>query len=302
MKTIREQLTAEFFGTFALVFIGAGAAALFGLGAGVAGVLVIALAHGLVLAVMVSNLGHISGGHFNPAVTVSVWVSGKIETGRGLLYIITQLVGAAAGAGLLRLSLPERLWRQNTLGLTQLSRDFGVTPANALLLEATLTFFLVLTVFAVAIDDRGVFKSVAGLPIGLVLTANILIGGFLTGASMNPARSFGPALLIWEWKDIWIYFAGPLAGGIVAASIYWFSFLRGRLVTAPRTETPIGGGPEEELPTAPGAEETLPEESEEEFREESAVEESPTVEPSPGEPTSDRPGEFRPERRDEDLP
>ena len=257
MKTIREQLTAEFFGTFALVFIGAGSAALFGSRPDIAGLIGIALAHGLVLAVMVSALAHISGGHFNPAVTVSVWVAGKIETGRAALYIVTQLLGAAAGAGLLRLSLAERLWRHDptSLGATALSRQFGVTPANALLLEAVLTFFLVFTVFAVAVDDRGVFKSLAGLPIGFVLTVDILIGGFLTGASVNPARSFGPALLAWQWKDFWIYIAGPLAGGIVAASVYWFSFLRGRVVTAPRTETPIGGGPEEELPMTPGPDE-----------------------------------------------
>ena len=257
MKTIREQLTAEFFGTFALVFIGAGSAALLGFRPDIAGLIGIALAHGLVLAVMISALAHISGGHFNPAVTVSVWVAGKIETGRAALYIVVQLLGAIAGAGLLRVSLSERLWRHDptSLGATALSRQFGVTPANALLLEAVLTFFLVFTVFAVAIDDRGVFKSVAGLPIGFVLIFDTLIGGFLTGASMNPARSFGPALLAWQWKDFWIYIAGPLAGGIVAASVYWFSFLRGRLVTAPRTDTPIGGGPEEELPSTPGLDE-----------------------------------------------
>jgi MIP family channel proteins len=249
-----------------------------------------------VLAVMVSALAHISGGHFNPAVTISVWVSGKIETLRALLYIVAQLVGAAAGAGLLRVALPERLWRHDptSLGATALSRQFGVTPGNALILEAVLTFFLVFTVFAVAIDDRGVFKSVAGIPIGLVLTFDILVGGFLTGASMNPARSFGPALLIWEWKDFWIYLAGPLAGGIVAASIYWFSFLRGRVVTAPRTETPIGGGPEEELPTGRASDVTLSEES----PPEEAGSEAP-----PAQPTWGQPREFGPERpRDEDLP
>ena len=294
MKTIREQLTAEFFGTFSLVFIGAGAAALLGFRPDIAGLIGIALAHGLVLAVMVSALAHISGGHFNPAVTISVWVSGKIETVRALLYILAQLVGAAAGAGLLRMAVPERLWRHDptSLGATALSRQFGVTPANALLLEAALTFFLVFTVFAVAIDDRGVFKSVAGIPIGLVLTFDILVGGFLTGASMNPARSFGPALLIWEWKDFWIYLAGPLAGGIVAASIYWFSFLRGRVVTAPRTETPIGGGPEEDLPTGRASEEAL---SEEPLPEDSGAD------TSLDQPTLNEPREFGPEgSRDED--
>ena len=125
---------------------------------------------------------------------------------------------------------------------------------------------------------------------------------------MNPARSFGPALLIWEWKDFWIYVAGPLAGGIVAASIYWFSFLRGRVVTAPRTETPIGGGPEEELPATPGSEETVSEDglAEEEPRTETSPAQppwGPSGERGPSQPTWGQPREFGPERpRDEDLP
>jgi glycerol uptake facilitator-like aquaporin len=99
----------------------------------------------------------------------------------------------------------------------------------------------------VAVDDRGAFKSIAGLPIGLVLVFDILVGGQLTGASMNPARSFGPALVAWKWTDFWVYVIGPVSGGIIASALYVLAFLRGRGVAAPRTETPIGGGPEEEL-------------------------------------------------------
>jgi aquaporin Z len=255
VKTLPEQAVAEFLGTFALVFIGAGSVVIltaFG-GLSVPSLIGIALAHGLVLAIMVSNFGHISGGHFNPAVTAGVWVVGKIETGRALLYIVTQLAGAAAGAGLLRYVMPENLWRQTKLGATLVSHQVGVTNGKALVIEAILTFFLVLTVFATAVDDRGVFKSIAGLAIGLVLTFDILVGGALTGASMNPARSFGPAAVGRAWQDFWVYVVGPLGGAVIAAAVYWFTFLRTREVATQRTETPIGGGPEEDLLGGPGS-------------------------------------------------
>jgi MIP family channel proteins len=243
MRTIGEQVLAEVIGTFALVFIGAGAVVI--AAAGASTLLGVALAHGLVLAVMVSSFGHISGGHFNPAVTISVWVAGKIETVRAAAYVVAQLVGATIGAGLLRWVMPATVWQRSNLGATTVH---GVSNGQALLLEAILTFFLVITVFATAIDDRGVFKSIAGLAIGLVLTFDILVGGPLTGASMNPARSFGPALVGGTWTGFWVYVVGPVVGGLVAASVYVFAFLRERPTWAPRTETPIGGGPEEDLP------------------------------------------------------
>jgi len=249
VKTYSEQMVAEFIGTFALVFIGAGAVAVLTPTLGSSGLVGIALAHGLVLAIFVSNLGHISGAHFNPSVTVGAWVAGKIETVRGLAYIVSQLAGAVAAAGLLRVAIPEAIWRRTDLGVPTVSHNFGITNGKALLIEAILTFFLVFTVFATAIDDRGVFKSIAGLAIGLVLTFDILMGGILTGAAMNPARAFGPALVSGHWTDIWIYWIGPVIGAIIAASVYFFAFLREREeVAAPRTEMPIGGGPEEDLP------------------------------------------------------
>jgi MIP family channel proteins len=244
MRSTAEHAVAEVIGTLSLVFVGAGAVVIASGGAG-DGLLGVALAHALVLGVMVSSFGHISGGHFNPAVTISVWVAGKIETARAGVYIAAQLVGATAGAGLLRWVMPEQVWRNAHLGATLVS---GISNGRAVLLEAILTFFLVITIFAVAIDDRGVFKSVAGIPIGLVLGFDILVGGPLTGASMNPARSFGPALVGGTWTNVWVYVVGPVIGGLIAASLYTFVFLRERQVIAPRTETPIGGGPEEDLP------------------------------------------------------
>jgi aquaporin Z len=251
VKTIREQMVAEFLGTFALVFIGAGSVVLLSqaLGGGTA-ILGIALAHGFVLAVMVSALGHLSGAHFNPAVTVGAWVAGKIETVRAAWYVVAQLVGAVAGAALLQWSMPKQLWETADLGATILARAQGINTGKGILIEAILTFFLVLTVFAVAVDDRGTFSSIAGLPIGFVLIFDILVGGYLTGASMNPARTFGPALLSGTWDDFWVYVIGPVTGAVIAASIYWLTFLRGREVVTQRTETPIGGGPEEDLPPA----------------------------------------------------
>jgi len=233
-------------GTFALIFIGAGSVIVLTASQTPGAVIGIALAHGLVLGMMISAVGHISGGHFNPAVTVGVWVVGKIETVRAGLYVVTQIAGGIAGALLLRAALPPGIWKASSLGATLVSHPAGITDLRAVLLEGILTFFLVFTVFAVAVDDRGVFKSLAGLPIGLVLTFDILMGGLLTGASMNPARTLGPAIAGGNYKDVWVYLVGPVSGSVVAAVLYWFSFLRFREVSAPRTETPIGGGPEEE--------------------------------------------------------
>lgn len=256
MKSVAQQALAEVIGTFALVFIGAGSVAVLGFNGPSPQALVgIALAHGLVLAIMVSNFGHISGGHFNPAVTVGAWVVGKIETGRAMVYVLAQLAGAAAAAGILRYVLTEQIWRPTSLGATQVGHRFGISNGKALVIEAVLTFFLVITVFATAIDDEGVFKSIAGLAIGLVFTFDILMGGALTGASMNPARSFGPALVAGKWTDFWVYVIGPVGGSVIAASVYWWAYLRRREVTAPRTQTPIGGGPEEDLPFEPGPQE-----------------------------------------------
>jgi aquaporin Z len=251
VQKLWQQALAEVIGTFALVFIGAGSVAILTLAIPQSALIGVALAHGLVLAIMVSNLGHISGAHFNPAVTISVWVVGKIESARAGAYILAQLVGGALGALLLRWLLPVEIWKQTSLGATLVSEQAkaaGVNTGKAIGIEAVLTFFLAFTVFAVAVDDRGVFKTVAGLTIGLVLTMDILMGGLFTGASMNPARSFGPALVAGKWTDFWIYLVGPITGAILGGAVYWFAYLREREVSSPRTETPIGGGPEEDLP------------------------------------------------------
>jgi len=225
---IGRKLVAEFVGTFALIFIGAGSiVAAYIVGGGDAGtsLVTIALAHGFVIAVMVSAVGHVSGGHFNPAVTIGAWTTAKIRGGDAVAYLGTQLLAGVAGALLLRATVPEEAWRGVSLGATLIG-DVGV--AQAVAIEAVLTFFLVWVIFAVAVDPEGTFRAVAGLPIGLTVALDIMMGGPLTGASMNPARSLGPAVAGGFWTDHWVYWVGPVAGGIIAAVLYDLLVLRRR--------------------------------------------------------------------------
>jgi MIP family channel proteins len=235
VKRIGEQVIAEFIGTMLFVFIGAGSVVLFGLALSsgeLVALLPIALATGLGMAVLISNTGHISGGHHNPAVTISIWVAGKIDATRTVLYVVAQMAGAAAGAGILAVVLPKALWGRTHLGTPQVNTSiFGLinfSAGRAVFFEAILSFVLVYTVFATAVDEHGSFKSLRGLPIGLAIGVDILVGGYFTGAAMNPARAFGPALISGTWTNFWVYIVGPITGGILAASVYWFAFLRTR--------------------------------------------------------------------------
>jgi MIP family channel proteins len=213
--SMREEL-AELIGTFTLVFIGAGAGALASSnGAGLVGV---ALAHGLALTVIVYAWGAVSGAHVNPAVTFGLAVSGRFPWGRAIRYWIAQLLGGAV-AGFLLLAF---LGPQGNLGMTVPAA--GVSTAQAIGIEAVLTFFLVVAVFGSAVAGRN--GNAAGLAIGLVLAMDILMGGSLTGASMNPARSFGPALAMADLAALPLYFVGPALGAVVAALLYDRVFLR----------------------------------------------------------------------------
>jgi aquaporin Z len=217
-----RRVAAEFVGTFALVFVGVGSIVVGGSLVGVA------LAHGLVIAVMASAVGHISGGHFNPAVTFGFVVARRMDLGLAAAYWVTQLLAAVAAALALRAAFPDRL-----AGGGPIELDGGVPVLNdavgagsGILVEAILTFFLVWVIFATAADPRGAFKSVAGLAIGLTITVDILAGGPLTGAAMNPARAFGPELVQGVWDDFWVYWVGPLLGGGAAAIAYELLYLR----------------------------------------------------------------------------
>jgi len=206
---------AEAIGTFALIFVGIGAIKAAG-----SDLLAVALAHGLTIAVFVSATGHISGGHLNPAVTFGALVGGKIKPADALFYWISQLAGAYL-AGLACLAIFNR--DVVVTGTPQLA---SVSATQGVVIEAILTFFLVFVVYGTAIDARG--PKIGGLAIGLTVTLDILFGGPLTGAAMNPARVFGPALAANFWTGHAVYWIGPLVGGAVAGALYKTLFLSQR--------------------------------------------------------------------------
>jgi MIP family channel proteins len=214
---LSSALIAEFVGTFALIFIGAGAGAL-----GIGGLVGVAFAHGLVIVAFAYAYGHISGTHINPAVTIGLWVGGQIDAARAVAYIVVQILGGIVGAMALRGVLGGT---STGLGATNLAQALQIgdtittiTPAMGLLIEAILTFFLVNTIFNAGVSGKG--GSLAGLAIGMTLTFCILLGGPLTGASLNPARTIGPAIATGNYADLWVYLVGPIAGGVVAALLY----------------------------------------------------------------------------------
>jgi MIP family channel proteins len=219
---LSQKLLAEFVGTFALIFIGAGAICadqyLHASGTGVISLFTIASAYGLATAVMVSALAHISGGHLNPAVTIGFWVTKKISTLDALSYWAAQLAGATLAAYLLTVVMPESAWRAAGLGTPDLATDF--TRFHGILLEAIVTFLTVFVFFATASDPRGSFSKIAGFAVGLAVTMNVLVAFPLTGAAMNPARAFGPALVARHWMTQGVYWVGPLIGGVIAGWLY----------------------------------------------------------------------------------
>lgn len=208
---------AEFIATMLFVFLGPGAVIASGITAPGAQLtadklLVIATGHGLAIAVLVWATGHVSGGHINPAVTFAAWVTGKIGLQRGILYIVAQLVGAVVGSALLAYIVGA------DTGLGRHALGAGMDTTKGLVAEIILTFTLVGVVFMTAMHPRGP-GNVAPLAIGLAVLIDHLVGVPLTGASMNPARSFGPAVLTGMWADHWVYWAGPLVGGALAGII-----------------------------------------------------------------------------------
>jgi MIP family channel proteins len=207
---MRGALLAEFLGTFFLVFAGTGAIVVDSLTHAVTHVGV-SLVFGLVITVLIYAFGHISGAHFNPAVTIGFWALGEFPSQRVPWYIGSQLLGAIAASSVV-------------LGLFGHAGTLGITtpqsaPEVSLILEALMTFLLVLVIFGSAVHGKAV-KSFAGIAIGGTIALDALFGGPISGASMNPARSLGPAFIAGVWSDQWIYVAGPLAGALLAVAAY----------------------------------------------------------------------------------
>lgn len=202
-----KKLLAELVGTFALVLVGAGSAAV-----GVVGVEGVALAHGFVLMAMVFAFGGLSGTHVNPAVTLALWLRQEIKTDEALGYWVVQILGGV-GAGFVLLAILGG--PVNNLGATVLAP--GVDVIQGLIVETVLTFLLVTTVFRSAVRAKA--GNVAALAIGGALASLVLIGGPLTGASVNPARTLGPAVASGHFGNLWIYLVGPALGGLIAAGL-----------------------------------------------------------------------------------
>jgi MIP family channel proteins len=216
-----KAVVGEMIGAFLFVAIGAGTICMVAEAdppsGQTVGLIAIALAHGFALANVINIFGPISGGHINPAVTFAVWLTRRIGTSTAALYIVAQLAGASLAGVLVMLIFPS-----SSAHLGALAVDTArVTPAIAVLIEAALTFFLVLSVFGTAVSGRSPNVSViGGYGIGLTLMVSILMVGPLTGAALNPARAFGPALVAGFWDYHWIHWLGPLLGGAIAGLIY----------------------------------------------------------------------------------
>jgi aquaporin Z len=177
---------------------------------------------------MVSTLGHVSGGVFNPALTVGLWVTRRLRAIDAATYVIAQLIGGILGAAAVVALFPDTAREVTSLG-TPVVAD-GVEFIQAVGIELILTFFLMLAVFGTALDARG--PSVGGLFIGLVIVMDIAAGGLLTGAAMNPARALGPALLSGTWDDQLVYWIGPVVGAVIAALLYDYLFFKDEAVPA----------------------------------------------------------------------
>lgn len=203
-----RKLVAELIGTFTLIFIGAGTGAI-----GAGGLVGVAFAHGLVVLAFAYAYGHISGTHINPAVTIGLWVGKQIDAVAAIAYIVVQLIGGTLGALALSFVLGGTA---SGLGATTLAAN--VSPLQGLVVETLLTFFLVNSIFNAAVSGKA--GNAAPVAIGLTLVFAILMGGPLTGASLNPARTLGPAIVAGNFANLGVYLAGPPLGAIIAALLY----------------------------------------------------------------------------------
>lgn len=231
VNSLTRSLVVEFVGPFTLMF--AGGAAIIQTGG--KDLVAIALAHGLAIGLMIAAAGHISGGVYNPAISVGLIATGKLPPVKGLLYCVVQLLGGLVAALLLRAFFPAGPADAVNLGTPALGQ--GVTPTQGLLIEIVLTFFLQFVIFGTAIDKRGP-ATIAGLAIGLTITMDVVAAGNLTGAVMNPARALGPAIVSGQWTDQWVWWVGPVLGALGAAALYNFVLLEPVAEREPSMELP----------------------------------------------------------------
>ena len=219
MPSLARRLVAEAVGTFGLVFVGAAVVVVNGgfPNSGI-GLLGIALAHAVVLSVMITATMTISGGHLNPAVTVGLLATRRINPVSAAAYIAVQLGAAVVGAFLVKALLPAAAVRSALVGVPVIANSVSLTQAIGI--ELVLTFFLMSAVYGTAVSPDA--PRVGGFGIGLVLLFDILVGGPLTGAAMNPARAFGPAVASGEWVGHIVYWVGPIVGALLAAFLWEF--------------------------------------------------------------------------------
>lgn len=228
-RNIWKALIAEFLGVFFLVLVACGACVVnWGKGTD-ADIVQISLAFGVTVATMAQCIGHVSGGHINPAVTCAMLVTGKVSVLRALLYIISQCVGGITGAAVLKAVTPEAA--TGTLGLSMVNDQ--ITPVQGFGVEFLITFVLVFTVFGVCDGFRLDVKGSAPLAIGLSVATCHLFAVKYTGSSMNPARTFGPAVITGIWEHHWVYWLGPCLGGVAAGVLYHYVF------QAPEPQSPL---------------------------------------------------------------
>lgn len=211
-----RPLAAEFIGVAVFVFIGAGSVVANAMTTGALGPLGVAVAHGLAMGLIVSATLSISGGHMNPAVTFALWIARKIDGKTAGLYVVAQLLGAIVGAALLLAVFPGPSVKAVSYGTPLLSAI--TTFWHGVFLEAVLTFLLVSAVFGTIVSRQA--PKIAGWGVGIAILVDALVGGHATGAAMNPARAFGPAIVSWTLSGQVVYWVGPLLGALVAALVW----------------------------------------------------------------------------------
>jgi MIP family channel proteins len=229
--SLPQKLVAEFLGTFALIFLLGGVVCAdqyvrssVPTASPAISLFAIAVAYGLGVATLISSLGHISGGHFNPAVTVAFWATRRFGTAVSLSYWVAQILGGIMASYLLRATLPDSAWAPVALGAPALASD--VTRVPGMVLEATLTFVVVFVFFAAVVDTESLARNTGGMVVGFAVMVAVLLGGPFTGAAMNPVRAFAPGIAARHWTNQGIYWIGPLFGGLIAGWLYDSAFLR----------------------------------------------------------------------------